>query len=109
MDVGFAVERHFQYCNPRGFKARRLALNEENEMSLFVVYKSKNYSPELVKTRYVRAISSTPGEYGYAEVGEDPRYDLLQGIMSAEDIPLELRSKADKLKSQAFGYVEWPL
>jgi|JI9StandDraft_2_1071091.scaffolds.fasta_scaffold822700_1 hypothetical protein len=77
-------------------------------MSMTVTYQSKRYAPELVVERYVRR-SSVDSSYTFCEVGEDRRWDLRQGKVDGEDIPEDIRSKADGLRDQAFGYVPWPI
>jgi len=71
-----------------------------------VTYQSKNYAPEKILRRYVRR--GVDGEYWFCEVGQDRRYDLRQGTVEATEIAEDVRKKADELKGQYFGYVEWP-
>ena len=68
------------------------------------MYKTGNYHPKQVVTRYVCA---APEGYKFCEVNKD-HYDIHQGIVDAEEIPDDIRKKADELYMSAFGYVEWP-
>lgn len=77
-------------------------------MAIVIKYTAKNYAPERVDMRYVRATHSA----GYAWVerdGLDIRYDLRQGTCDAADIPVSIRESADRLLGHAFNLVEWPL
>lgn len=71
-----------------------------------VTYQSSNYAPEKILRRYVRRSSDG---YQFCEVGQDRRYDLRQGTVEADEIPEAIRIKADALKGQYFGYVDWPI
>lgn len=73
-----------------------------------VTFKARIYSPEAVRTRYVRA-NIKNGDYSWCEVGSDPRWDLRQGLALAEEIPEEIRAAADALRGTWPGYVEWPI
>lgn len=60
--------------------------------------------------RYVRK-DSLGGGYFWCETGSRGgwRYDVAQGTCDAEDLPLEVKEKADALRGYQPGYVEWPL
>ncbi len=68
---------------------------------------STKYSPDAVKARYVRK-PLTGEDFQFCEVGEDRRYDLRQGIVSASEIPEGVAMNAYAMMGQAFSYVEWP-
>ncbi len=70
---------------------------------LTVTWQSRNYAPEKVIIRYVRADGPL---FRFCEVGEDRRYDLRQGVIDAADLPFEIRDAAAKLRG-VFGYVAW--
>jgi hypothetical protein len=76
-------------------------------MRIITHWKSSAYDPANVRRRYVRATSGSD-EYRYIEVGEDPRYDILQGSVAGRELPPDIKRKADELKTQCWGYVELP-
>lgn len=76
---------------------------------LTATFTAQGYTPEMVKTRYVR-ISISGDRFEFCEVGEDRRYDLRQGVVNDPSIiPAEIRTLAEQLRNAAFQYVEWPL
>lgn len=77
-------------------------------MSMTITYQSKRYAPELVVERYVRR-SSVDDSYTFCEVGEDRRWNIRRGQVDGDDLPADIRSEADGLRDQVFGYVPWPI
>ena len=76
---------------------------------LTATFTAKGYTPEMVKTRYVR-MSILCDRFEFCEVGEDRRYDLRQGVVNDPSIiPVEIRALAEQRRNDAFRYVEWPL
>lgn len=76
-------------------------------MMLTVTYKSRDYSPDKVKSRYVRRSRRTDHlQYDYCEVGIDRRYDILQGQLDLADVPDYAVGRADALRGEVFGWVE---
>lgn len=67
-------------------------------------YKSRDYRPEDVMKRYVRR--SVTGCYHFCETNAKG-YDIHQGIVTADELPPDVGSKADHYKGEAFNYVEW--
>ena len=58
--------------------------------------------------RYVRA--AVDGVYVWCTQSvEKPQYDVAQGICDAEEMPQDVKEKADGMRGCAFSYVEWPL
>lgn len=76
---------------------------------MIVTYTSTKYRPEYVRKRYVYCVSVNQQRFTFCEVGEDRRYDLRQGIVSANEIPDDIRRAAETQSGQAYGKVEWPL
>lgn len=56
--------------------------------------------------RLVRAVS--PQGYAWCHQSLVTGKDLAQGVAESKEIPHEVRSKANELRGQAFGYVDWP-
>lgn len=77
-------------------------------MAMTITYQSGSYTPERVVERYVRR-SCVDDSYTFCEVGEDRRWNIRTGKVDGDDIPGDIRSKADALRDQAFGYVAWPI
>lgn len=76
-------------------------------MTIKITYTAKNYSPERMGERYVRAMF--PIGYAWCERDTlDKRYDLRQGTCDAADLPASVRIAADRLLGHAFSYVDWP-
>ena len=66
-------------------------------------YTAKSYSPDAVKSRYVRKVGDV---YCWFEVSAD-RYYLRQGKCDAIDLPSAVRSAADA--NVTAHYVAWPI
>ena len=73
-----------------------------------VSYKSSGYAPEIVANRYVRKMPLNPGMYGFYEVNAKG-YNIRTGVCSADDIPEDIRKKADMLRGGQFSYILWPM
>jgi hypothetical protein len=72
-----------------------------------ITYQSRTYSPEKVTARYVR--KSTDGySYSFCEV-DAQRYDIRRGVVNADEVPEEIRKKADGFAGLVWSYVEWPI
>ena len=71
-------------------------------------FTAKEWQPGQVRARYVRA-NVKGGDYSWCEVGDDRRYDLRQGLVTAEELPDDIRAAADALRGTWPGYVDWPL
>lgn len=72
------------------------------------------YKPEKVKARYVRA----PGRYlnqycqvelGYLGESDETLYEIRSLFCDAEDLPPDIKAKADKEAGTDYPYVRWPL
>ncbi len=73
-------------------------------------YKSTFYSPARVARRLVRASQS--GEtFFWCEVAQfgHENYDIRQGWCEASEVPADVRAKALRFASLAFGSVDWPI
>jgi hypothetical protein len=75
---------------------------------MHATYTSKNYAPDKVRSRYVCKPLGFLG-YHFCEVGENRRYDLRQGVVRPDEIPVEVREAADKRAGFFPPWVEWPL
>lgn len=73
---------------------------------IVATWTSSHYSPAKVESRYVRC--EAPGIFKWCEVGAFPRFDLRQGTVTPDEIPADIREKAEALTGHAFGYVLWP-
>lgn len=73
-----------------------------------VSYQSSCYAPSTVVKRYVCKMPLNPGMYCFCEVNAQG-YNTRTGVCVADDIPAEIREKADKLNGGPFSYVEWPM
>lgn len=69
-------------------------------------YTSRQYSPDKVRSRYVRRSANG---YQFCEVGDNRRYDLRQGRVDASELPASVKAAADAMAGRAFSYVDWPL
>ena len=65
-------------------------------------YVSPKYHPDLVETAYVRYVDLS---FHFIEVNKE-RYDIRQGSIEAEAIPLEIQIKAIERSGKAYSYVE---
>ena len=73
-----------------------------------ITFVSPDYSPEKVKSRYVR-FSPRFNAFHFCEVGEDSRYDIRQGVViDPSIIPEEIQTQAKEMQNKMFGYVVWP-
>lgn len=76
-----------------------------------ITYQSKSYSAENVAMRYVRAArqgEDSKGSYFFCEVNKK-NLNIRTGYVTAEEVPADVRTKADKLQGQCFSFVDWPL
>jgi hypothetical protein len=70
-----------------------------------VTYIAKSYKPDLPISRYVRR--SGDG-YFWCEMCDG--WDVVrQGTADADDVPDEIRAKADAIAGTFPSYVQWPL
>lgn len=74
-----------------------------------IIAQARNYSPDLVKKRYVRF--SLDGAFHFAEVGDDRWIDLRQGTVERDELPesVAAAAEAEHKRGQWPSYVEWPL
>lgn len=73
-----------------------------------VTHQSKEYKPELVKSRYVR-FCKFDGIFYFCEVGKDRRFDIRQGSVDESELPKAVAIKARENCNIFPSYVEWPL
>jgi hypothetical protein len=68
-----------------------------------VTYIAKSYKPDLPVTRYVRRAGDDV--YFWCEVVNG--WDVRQGTADKDDLPDEVRAKADAIAGRWLSYVEW--
>lgn len=71
-----------------------------------ITYQSRGYAPADVFRRYVRAYGTSL--YSFSEAGTTG-LTIRSGIVSADEVPKAIRKEVDRLKGQAFSWVDWPL
>lgn len=80
-------------------------------MAVKITYQTPAHKNDM-GDRFVRASfagAGKPNGYRWCIRGAlNLRYDIQQGTCDAEDLPAEVRERADNLLGHAFGYVEWP-
>lgn len=74
---------------------------------MITTYQVGGYHPNKVRSRYVRRGVETG--YHFAEVGDDRRFDLRQGTVSADELPEAVRVAADLRCGFFPSYVDWPV
>lgn len=74
---------------------------------MIVTYQVAGYAPELVRARYVRRDPDSE-LYRFCEKGDDDRFDIRQGAVSAAELPKKIRDAADSLRHRFPPYVLWP-
>jgi hypothetical protein len=85
-------------------------------MALKEKWRSKHYDVLAVEARFVRTVATwgALGAYEFCETAHIPaakgwrRFDIRQGFCDAEDLPDDVRAKADALAGMAWRYVDWP-
>ena len=75
---------------------------------MLITYTCTKYSPDDVRKRYVYCSSVKDQRFRFFEVGEDRRYDLRQGNVTADELPDDVRRASEGQSGMAQGYVEWP-
>lgn len=73
-----------------------------------VSYQSSCYDVSTVVNRYVRKMPLNPGMYSFCEVNAKG-YNIRTGVCSADDIPEDIRKKADMQRGGQFRYILWPM
>lgn len=79
-------------------------------MSLKVTSQTRDFSPDMVRKRYVKA-PSTLGSWDWCEVGDDRRFDIRRGTLTPDELPEDVRAAAWERRENGVWpyYVEWPL
>lgn len=72
-----------------------------------ITSQSPTYAPENVRKRYV-SYRLSENAFFMCEVGEDRRYDIRQGYVDRQHIPLAIQLAAYDQAGTYPPYVEWP-
>lgn len=67
-----------------------------------VTYRARSYKPDLPVTCYVR---KSGDKYFWCEMHDG--WDVRQGTAESEDLPADVRAKADAIAGNWPSYVEW--
>ncbi len=78
-----------------------------SDEGLHVRHEARDYRPDKVRKRYVR--QSVRGHFEFCEVGDDRRYDLRQGDVDVDVLPVDVVAEAESRRGMPPAYVEWPL
>ena len=74
---------------------------------MLVTYVARSYSSDRPVKRYVQ----NAGRLGYKWIEQDvehKRFDVRQGIVDANELPADVKAKADEREGFYPSYVEWP-